>query len=108
MQENEFEKLALNTLDEIADALDELDEGGSLELEYENGMITITSNSNKQFVVTKHSPSRQIWLSSPISGGLHFSYNQSTGKWQLGDGRELKSLLEKELENITRVRVVLQ
>ncbi len=108
MQENDFQKLAQKTLDGIADSLDELDESGAIELEYSNGIITITTNSNKQFIINKHAPSGQIWVSSPLSGGLHFSYNQSSGKWLLGDGRELKSILETELGNSAGVKVSLQ
>lgn len=108
MQENDFQKLAQKTLDAIADNLDGLDEAGAIELEYSNGIINITTNSNKQFIINKHAPSGQIWLSSPVSGGLHFSYNQSSGKWLLGDGRELKSMLENELESSAGVKVSLQ
>lgn len=103
MLEKDFEQLAKNTLDEIADALDTYDASGELELEYQNGILTITLKSGKQFIVNKHAPSGQIWLSSPISGGLHFSYNNG---WKLADGRELKKILFSELNTLANLLIV--
>ena len=74
MQVKDFEPLASKTLDGLAEKLDALDAAGELELEYQNGIITITLDSGKQLIINKHAPSQQIWLSSPISGGLHFFY----------------------------------
>ncbi len=98
MLEKDFEQLAKKTLDDIVAALDELDASGDLELEYQNGIITITLESGKQFIVNKHAPSQQIWLSSPLSGGLHFSYDNG---WKLSDGRELQATLMAEIAELS-------
>lgn len=99
MLETEFELLAKASLDSIAESLEELDASGELELEYQNGIITITLDSGKQFIVNKHAPSKQIWLSSPISGGLHFSHNDG---WKLADGRELETMLMAEITELSQ------
>lgn len=107
MQENEFQQLATEALDNLADALDTLDASGDLELEYQGGIITIILPSGKQFIINKHTPSQQIWLSSPISGGLHFPYNSTSRKWQLSNGRILNNVLAEELKALSNIEVVL-
>lgn len=98
MLEKDFQQLAEKTLNNLADALEEMDTTGELELDYQNDIINITLDSGKQFIINKHAPSQQIWLSSPISGGSHFSYDAISDSWQLADGRELGELLMAELK----------
>lgn len=107
MLEKDFGKLAEKTLDKMADALDAFDESGDLELEYQNGILTIILNSGKQLIINKHAPSQQIWLSSPISGGLHFSYDNILDKWKLPDGRVLNDILSEELKTLANIEVAL-
>lgn len=107
MQEKDFEELAAKTLNKIADILDRFDEAGDLEVDYQNGIITITLDSGKQFIVNRHAPSRQIWLSSPLGGGKHFSYDAASGNWQLSDGTELNKLLSVELKTLGGIDITL-
>ncbi len=105
MLEKDFEELAAKTLSKISDALDQFDEAGDLEADYQNGIITITLDSGKQFIVNQHAPSRQIWLSSPLSGGKHFSYDTASGNWQLADGVVLNTLLSAELKTLADIDI---
>jgi iron donor protein CyaY len=98
--------MAEKTLRAFADILDKFDESGDLEIDYQDGIITITLNSGKQFIVNRHAPSQQIWLSSPISGGLHFSYDDIEKKWKLADGRTLDDILSNELKKLAGIEVV--
>jgi len=94
MNETEFHALADATLTTLCDILEEADAEGLLDVECTGGILTIVRPDKKQWIVSKHAPSRQLWLASPISGGLHFSHD---GEWKLPDGRELRSLLSQEL-----------
>lgn len=105
MLDTEFQKLAEKTLDKLADALDD---DSCLDVEYQAGVITITIDSGKQFVINKHTPSQQIWLSSPISGGLHFPYDVAEGRWQLADGRRLAEILAAELAILAGIEHILE
>ena len=96
MNETHYHQLADSTLDRLEQALEKADAEGSIELEYQNGMMTIALD-DKQFIVSKHAPTRQLWLSSPVSGGLHFSYDEMKHDWQLADGRGLSVVLIGEL-----------
>jgi len=95
MNETDYHRLADRCLNELFTQLDKADQSGALDAEYQNGVITLTLPSGKQYIISKHTASRQIWLSSPVSGGLHFSYKE--GEWQLPDGRTLSSVLSQEL-----------
>jgi len=89
MSEQAFETLADSLLEsleeEIADA--EL-QGGVLTVEVDDGT----------WVVNKHAPTRQIWLSSPKSGARHYAFDEGSGLWRdtRGNG-DLLSTLSGEL-----------
>lgn len=94
MDETSFHKLAdqwLNTAEDILEGVVALD------IEYQHGVLTVVLPSGQTFVVNKHAPMKQLWLSSPLSGGLHFSYNETQRKWTLADGRELGHMLTHDL-----------
>ncbi len=95
-----FAALADVTLGRLADSLEVLDEEGTLEVEMLSGVLSIETGGGRQFVVSKHGPSRQIWLSSPLSGGLHFDYDETVQAWALADGRRLDTLLRAEVETL--------
>ena len=102
MNETEFHRLADNMLNTMFDALEEADEKGALDVEYQDGIMTIRLPGGKQYIVSKHAPSQQIWLSSPLSGGLHFSYDAAT--WALPTGARLSGVLAEEFKNAGRHR----
>lgn len=105
MQESEFHRLADRTLLAMQDALESADEEGALDADYAGGVLTIQIEGGQVYVVSKHAPSRQLWLSSPVSGGLHFSYDTRSGGWLLTDGRHLANLLASELQTLAGVSV---
>ncbi len=96
MNESAYHRFADMALSNLYDILEEADENGSLDVEYQDGVMTIRLPSGKHYIINKHAVSREIWLSSPVSGGLHFRYEE--GKWALADGRVLESVLVNELQ----------
>ncbi len=90
----------LNRLCGMAEALDEED---ALEIDQSAGMLSIELPSGKQFVINRQIPTRQIWLSSPLSGGLRFDYDEEEKSWKLPDGRRLDTLLKADLETLMEV-----
>lgn len=98
------------TLMHIHDQLEQAYDRGDLEdLDYDEstGILTITTPDNTTFLLSRHGPSGQLWLASPVSGGLHFEYNQQEQSWVLPDGRTLKAILAQELEQKAKIHVVL-
>jgi frataxin len=50
------------------------------------------------WVVNKHAPTRQIWLSSPKSGARHYAFEAASGLWQdTRGGADLLATLSSEL-----------
>ena len=93
-----FILLADAALNRLADMAEVIDDDGGVDIELADGILTVTLQNGKQFLINRHKPSQQLWLSSPLSGGLHFDYDETEKAWVLEDGRRLDTLLKAELE----------
>ena len=109
MNEQKFHAIADATLMHLFDRLEDAFERGDFEeLDFEEeGVLKIETNGGQVFIVSKHAPSCQMWLASPISGGSHYSYNESEEVWELADGSTLKARLMEEIAQTANVRVIL-
>jgi frataxin len=100
--ESEFRERADATLEYLFEKLDEEDVGGVLDMDLQDGILSIATNTGHAFVVSRHAPSKEIWLSSPLTGGLHFSYPRGQqDDWYLRDGRTLTVVLSEEVSQTT-------
>lgn len=95
LNESVFHPLADEMLENLMEMLEKADSADVLEMDVQNGILTIERPDGRIFLISKHALSRQLWLSSPFSGGLHFAYNGT--RWALPDGQELAALLRKEV-----------
>ena len=95
----EFKKKASETLDDIFNLVES--KFDNYEVDYEDENLRIDSLEGKgTFVVSIHTPTSQIWLSSPISGAHHFeSSSPESIEWiSTRDANiNLKQLIIKEL-----------
>ena len=67
----DFKEQAQQTLDNIFNLIES--EYEDFEVDYEDENLRIDSlKNNNVFIISIHSPTSQIWLSSPISGAHHF------------------------------------
>jgi frataxin len=95
LDESRFAALADPLLERIGDAVeDALDDA---EADLHAGILTITLPGTGQYVINKHAPNREIWVSSPKSGAHHFGWVD--GKWisTRAPGLELPGLLRAEI-----------
>lgn len=46
--------------------------GDRWDVEFSDGILTITLPDRRQYVINRHLGNRQIWLSSPVSGAMRF------------------------------------
>lgn len=72
LDESRFASLADPLLERIADAVE--DSMDDAEAEVHAGILTMTLPGIGQYVINKHTPNREIWLSSPKSGAHHFTW----------------------------------
>lgn len=100
MNSIQFSEHAEDTLQTIADVLEEADNEYALEIDLIDGTLTIELPDAKQYVISKHEASEQIWLSSPISGGSHFSYDEEDDIWISSDSSELYEVLSEEFKEL--------
>ena len=95
----EFKKKALETLDDIFNLVES--KFDNYEVDYEDENLKIESLEGKgTFIVSIHTPTSQIWLSSPISGAHHFESRSSESvEWisTRDSNINLKQLIIKEL-----------
>ena len=99
--ESTFEQLAKQTLESFMDVIDE-ELGGYLDVDMNNGILTIELDNGGQYIINKHGSSRQIWMSSPMSGATHFAYDEEGKAWVSTKGEgNLKEILEDELAKAT-------
>jgi frataxin len=88
MSQLSFESLADSLLKALEEGLDAERQGGVLTLEGEEGT----------WIVNKHAPTQQIWLSSPKSGARHYAFEPGAGLWQdTRGGADLLTTLSGEL-----------
>ena len=105
MDQSAFERLAAALLEDFFDAIDAA-LGDELDVDYEGGILTVKLSDGRTFLLNKHAPNREIWLSSPVSGAWHFAYDDKEGIWRstraVSSGPDnLTALLEAELNSLT-------
>jgi frataxin len=62
----------------------------------------LLATKGRQFLLSRQTPSRQIWFSAPLSGSLKFDYDNVAQNWidHKQPSIDLKSSLEKEIESV--------
>lgn len=95
LDESRFASLADPLLERIADAVE--DAMDDAEADLHAGILTLTLPAIGQYVINKHSPNREIWLSSPKSGAHHFGWKDEAWISTRNAEVELLSLLKAEI-----------
>ncbi len=89
-----------SAFDSLADSLLEILEEGigeHADAELQGGILTVRGDAGT-WIVNKHAPTRQIWLSSPKSGAKHYAFETGAGLWQdTRGGADLLATLSGEL-----------
>ena len=102
LNESQFNILVDSYLEMIANEIELKDEDMLIDVDLTPDMLTLELDSGQQYVISKNNAAKQLWLSSPISGGLHYNYNEISNLWELiKDGSRFDELLTKELYHYT-------
>src|SRR5262245_40780782 len=92
MSESAFERLADSLLAALEEAI-----GEQADAELQGGILTVDGDHGT-WVVNKHAPTQQVWLSSPKSGARHYAFDAGSGLWKdTRGGADLLSHLSAEL-----------
>ena len=100
-----FKTCLYNILNTLIDMVDNADVDGILECENFNGVVNISDSKGNVYVVSKHEPSMQIWVASPISGSVRFSYDKSIDIWINNNNDELFHFLKSEINMLFNVMI---
>jgi frataxin len=76
MSDSAFESLADSLLEALEEGL-----GNVADAELQGGVLTVEGDAGT-WVINKHAPTQQIWLSSPKSGARHYAFDQGSGLWR--------------------------
>jgi frataxin len=97
----EYHKVSDQTFEILLDELDDFFENNRImeaEVDEEAGVMQINC-SEGTYVINKQPPTKQIWLSSPISGPKRFDLHD--GQWiSLRDNIKLSELLQDEMNQM--------
>ncbi|MDP3936201.1 MAG: iron donor protein CyaY [Alphaproteobacteria bacterium] len=99
MNEASFVRFVANFLETLLEKI-ETNYWSVVECELSEGVLKIHTEKEMIFVINRNIPRQELWLSSPFSGGAHFSY--SGQEWLNTRTQEpFESLLFKELDQLT-------
>ncbi len=99
-----FARLADGMLDRMMAGIEDGCPGAEAELE--GGILTVELADGGKYVLNKHAPLKQLWLSSPKSGAWHFAYDEAKREWRSTRGPETLTLvLARELSAATGTAV---
>ena len=92
MSDSAFETLADSLLRALEEGI-----GAHADAELQGGVLTVDGDEGT-WVVNKHAPTQQVWLSSPRSGARHYAFDTASGAWKdTRGGADLLALLSSEL-----------
>lgn len=104
LSEAQYEKLADETLDALAEYFEDLTDesftGADYDVVFSSGVLTVkVGGDHGTYVINKQTPNKQIWLSSPTSGPKRYDWTGE--RWvYTHDRMSLHELLSKEFSII--------
>lgn len=90
-----FTKLASDEINFIFDFLEEANFEEDFDLISD---VLYIYTSKGDYVINQHSPTQQIWISSPVSNAGYFSYSDEDKAWKDKKGMSLRQQLFQDLE----------
>ena len=77
----DFLTCVTDTLNDLAEQCEaQLPEKAEVDLQ--DASLEIISPSGQVWLLNRHAPSQELWLSSPVSGGFHFRYHSASAQWR--------------------------
>ena len=78
LDESRFTALADQVLEHLCDTVDDV-LGDVVDADLHAGILTLSLSGGGQYIINKHAPNREIWMSSPVGGATHFTF--ADGQW---------------------------
>lgn len=94
MEYSQFTKLAEEEINFIYDNLEESTFDEDFDLISD---VLYIYTSKGDYVINQHSPTQQIWLSSPVSNAGYFNYDVLSKEWKDKNNRSIRKVLSEDL-----------
>ncbi len=98
-----FHDKADEILEEIFTQIDGIAEENNIDTDLLNGVLSIKTEDNGEYVINKHEPTKQIWFSSPFSGASRFNFDEAKQQWVNDLGEPISDFLFDELKELANV-----
>jgi frataxin len=106
MEDAIYHSLLDNLLENIVESIEIQDEENVIDAEYQDGMLNIELADGGEFVINKHGPTQQLWMSSPYSGAHHYAYDDMEGTWlNTKDGNDFLETFIEDIAILTRLKL---
>ena len=105
MTDADFAEIVEELLQKIADAIEEADSSFELDVDATGDAISIEFPDGSKYLISIHSSTDEIWVSSPLSGGSHFAYDEDSESWKDSSDTDLIELITQELEELGGVSI---
>jgi frataxin len=108
MDSSAFESAADTLLAELQIKIEAALDAADPEVDLRGGILTVVLDDGRQFVINKHAPTRQIWVSSPIGGAAHYALDEAAKTWRsTRSNATLREALAADLAQATGLAVKL-
>eukprot|EP00698_Gefionella_okellyi_P017215 TRINITY_DN49_c0_g1_i1.p1 TRINITY_DN49_c0_g1~~TRINITY_DN49_c0_g1_i1.p1 ORF type:complete len:178 (-),score=9.18 TRINITY_DN49_c0_g1_i1:16-549(-) len=96
-----FNRLAADTVMYVQEQIEEVAEAftGGADVDYADGVLTVSVNGVGTFVLNRQTPARQLWYSSPISGPSHYQLDSVKGWVDVRNQQSLWTVLSSEFSS---------
>ncbi len=95
MEYSRFTRLAEEEINFLYDALES--SGFDEDFDLISDVLYIYTTKG-DYVINQHSPTQQIWLSSPVSNAGYFNYDPVIKKWIDKNERSIRKVLSEDLQ----------
>ncbi|MBT3704119.1 MAG: iron donor protein CyaY [Alphaproteobacteria bacterium] len=78
MEDQAFEAIAANLLEAWAELIEDTVD---VDVDCDGSVLSVELDDGRIFILNRHRPLKQLWLSSPISGASHYAWDEATQSW---------------------------
>jgi frataxin len=82
MDANDFDAAADTLLARLQTRIENELADADIDAELRGGILTVEFDDGRQFVINKHGPTKQIWVSSPLTGAAHYAWDEGAKLWR--------------------------
>ena len=78
MEEQAFEATAAKLLEAWAEIIEDT---ADVDVDCDGSVLSVELDDGRVFILNRHRPLNQLWLSSPITGASHYVWDETEKSW---------------------------